>query len=214
LIDHLDFLNVGRQAWQYIPGQRRVKLTPDLAYDTPSPQSGGGFVMDEGGLFIGAQDRYDFKLVGKKEMLIPYNNFNFIDSNVCPESKRFLKGVINPDCFRFELHRVWVLEGNLKPGQRHVYPKRLFYFDEDVPSAGLADNFDASGKLYRTGFTSWTPWYETADQGSSGTYGVYDLATGTYAVAGDTSGVAGYAPSPPRPARDYAPDSLTGAGIR
>src|SRR5262245_52065181 len=26
-----------RKAWQYLPGQRRVKLAPDIAYDTPNP---------------------------------------------------------------------------------------------------------------------------------------------------------------------------------
>ncbi len=30
-----------RRAWQYLPGQRRVKQAPDLAYDTPNPGTAG-----------------------------------------------------------------------------------------------------------------------------------------------------------------------------
>ena len=58
----------GRRAWQYLPGQRRVKLAPDLAYDTPNPGTAGATTYDDAWVFNGAMDRYDFKLVGKKEM--------------------------------------------------------------------------------------------------------------------------------------------------
>ncbi len=213
IVDHMDSLNVGRRAWQYLPGQRRVKLSPDLQYDTPNPQAGGAAVMDEALLFLGAQDRYDFKLIGKKEMLIPYNTFNLIDQNVCPNEKRFSKNHVNPDCVRFELHRVWVVEANLKPGQRHVYPKRRFYFDEDMPGAGTAENFDASGNLYRVGFTYFTPWYETDDQGNADLYTTYDLSAGTYVVGSDSAGT-GYRPMERKPRRDFSDAGLTAAGVR
>ena len=34
-IDPLDIAEKGRSAWQYLPGQRRVKLAPEIAHDTP-----------------------------------------------------------------------------------------------------------------------------------------------------------------------------------
>ena len=59
----------GTRIWQYLPGQRRVKMSPDLAYDTPMPQSDGTQTMDDLRGFNGALDRFDFKLIGKREML-------------------------------------------------------------------------------------------------------------------------------------------------
>ena len=77
-------MDIGRRAWSYLPGMRRVKLAPDIAYDTPSPTGGGAGTVDEAAVFYGALDRYDFKLVGKKEMYIPYNTYRIRDRNVCP----------------------------------------------------------------------------------------------------------------------------------
>ena len=68
----------GRRAWQYLPGQRRVKLAPDIAYDTPNPGTAGASTYDDAWVFNGAMDRYDFKLVGKQEMLVPYNAFKLV----------------------------------------------------------------------------------------------------------------------------------------
>jgi hypothetical protein len=59
-----------RRAWLYLPGQRRVKLAPDISYDTPNPGTAGSATYDDSWIFNGAMDRYDFKLVGKKEMIV------------------------------------------------------------------------------------------------------------------------------------------------
>ena len=39
-------------------------------------------------------------------------------------------GHANPDFIRYELRRVWVVEGTLKEGFRHVYGKRVLFIDE------------------------------------------------------------------------------------
>ena len=52
-----------------------MRVAPDLAYDTPIVASGGVLVFDDSGLFWGGLDRFDFKLIGKKEMYIPYNTY-------------------------------------------------------------------------------------------------------------------------------------------
>ena len=129
LWDAVNPLKQGRRAWQYLPGQRRVKLAPDLAYDTPNPATAGASTWDDLSVFNGAMDRYNWKLVGKKEMIIPYGGYNVTYHK--PTADVTKPNHINPDLVRWELHRVWVVEATLKEGARHVYHKRIFYLDED-----------------------------------------------------------------------------------
>jgi len=136
------------QAWQYLVGQRRVRRAPIFAYDTPNYVSSGFTFVDETYLFIGNLDRYDWKLVGKKEMFVPYNTQRFhlkkVDEVLGPRH-------LNPDHLRWELHRVWMVEATLAPGKRHVMPKRRFYLDEDSWQALLSDGWDAGGQLWHVG---------------------------------------------------------------
>ena len=75
IIDSVNPLKQPRRAWLYLPGQRRTKLAPDLAYDTPNPGAAGAATYDDVSVFNGALDRYDWKLVGKKEMYVPYSSY-------------------------------------------------------------------------------------------------------------------------------------------
>ncbi len=136
------------QAWQYLVGQRRVRRAPTIAYDTPNFLSSGFSFVDESFLFIGNLDRYDWKLVGKKEMLVPYNTQRFHTKNV---NQVLGPRHLNPDHLRWELHRVWVVEATLAPGKRHAMPKRRFYLDEDTWQALLSDGWDARGQLWHVG---------------------------------------------------------------
>ena len=53
---------------------------------------------------------------------------------------------INPDLARYELHRVWVVEGKLKSGERHIYSRRVFYLDEDSWQIAVAEIYGAPPK--------------------------------------------------------------------
>lgn len=214
LVDYIDPIKNRRKVWQYLPGQRRVKLTPELAYDTPNPASGGAAVMDEATVFNGGLDRFDFRLVGKREMIIPYNAFKLFDEAACPESKRYLKGHPGPDCLRWELHRVWEVEATLKAGSRHVYAKRKFYFDEDQPEVGASDNYDAAGNLYRAVFGLYFPFYETADQGFGDGTITFDFQTGAYLVQADYARGYFRPAAKPQPARFFTGEALAGDGLR
>ncbi|MGH8354142.1 MAG: DUF1329 domain-containing protein [Pseudomonas sp.] len=176
--DYTDPMVSPRQAWQYLPGMRRVRRAPTIGYDTP--YGAGGFrVIDEDRLFNGAPDRYDWKLVGKQEMYIPYNNYQLDDPDLDQEKFLTTNGHLNPDYVRFELHRVWVLEANLKPGKRHVYGKRMFYLDEDSWAAVLGDNYDNKGQLWRTNTQTLVYAYEL--QAFHARVAVYhDLIAGSY----------------------------------
>ncbi|WP_028630388.1 DUF1329 domain-containing protein [Metapseudomonas resinovorans] len=176
--DFTDPLAKPRQAWQYLPGNRRVRRAPTVGYDTP--YGAGGFrVMDEDRLFNGAPDRYDWKLVGKKELYIPYNNYALDDPDMPASELTSGTGHINLDKVRFELHRVWVLEATLKPGKRHVYGKRVFYLDEDSWAAALGDNYDGKGQLWRT--NTQTSVYAYEIQAFHARVAIYqDLIAGSY----------------------------------
>ncbi len=64
-----------RAAWVYNPGQRRVRRAPNVAYDNPGTAADSLRTSDQFDMFNGAPDRYDWKLVGKKEIYIPYNSY-------------------------------------------------------------------------------------------------------------------------------------------
>jgi hypothetical protein len=115
-----------RSAWTYNPGQRRVRLAPNVAYDNPGTAADGLRTNDDFGMYNGATDRYNWKLVGKREMYMPYNSYRLSDPKL--KYADILKaGHINQDLARYELHRVWVVEATLKPGTSHIYTKRVFY---------------------------------------------------------------------------------------
>ena len=141
----VDSVDKPRQAWQYLSGQRRVRKGPTIGYDTPDDITGGQMGFDEAFIFWGPIDRYEWKLVGKKDIFIPYNNAKLY---AAPLDKQYGPVSLNPDLVRWELHRVWVVEADLVAGKRHNMPKRRFYLDEDTWGAVLADGYDAHGTLW------------------------------------------------------------------
>lgn len=214
VVDNIDMQDKGRRAYSYLPGMRRVKLAPDIAYDTPSPTGGGAGTVDEAAVFYGSLDRYDFKLVGKREMYIPYNNYRIRDRNACPAAVAMkTKNHLNPDCVRWELHRVWEVKATLKAGKRHVYPTRTIFWDEDLPGVGISDNYDSAGQIYRVSHSLPISFYETYGH-STDEWVTYDLATGNYARQQDVSGKGGWIPTPLQPDSFFSPEVLAGAGVR
>jgi hypothetical protein len=148
-----------RRAWIYNSGQRRVRRAPDLAYDNQQNGSDGLAVVDQYDGYNGRPDRYDWQLQGKRELLVPYNNYGIGDKRL-PYSAIVHKGSPNADLLRFELHRVWVVEARLKAGQNHVYPRRVFYLDEDSWSVLLSEAYDSRGQLWRVGLHSLVQYYD------------------------------------------------------
>ncbi|WP_153130646.1 DUF1329 domain-containing protein [Dechloromonas hortensis] len=211
LIDPLDYTEKDRRAWQYLPGQRRVKVAPDLAHDTPNPGTGGTSTFDNVFLFNGSMDRYDFKLVGKKEMFVPYNAYKMAYNSTKDDllKPKFL----NPDLVRWELHRVWVVDASLREGKRHIYSKRTFYIDEDSWTIVASDEYDARGQLFRVGFAYPTQSYD-APAPWTDMHGLYDLIAGSYSLSGYTAETGGMRHGKPASERDWSPDALAGAGIR
>tara|TARA_R110001583_G_scaffold194676_1_gene366220 strand:- start:15436 stop:16803 length:1368 start_codon:yes stop_codon:yes gene_type:complete len=211
----MDFVNSDkhpRRAWQYLPGQRRVKLAPSISYDTPNPGTAGMSTYDDTWTFNGAMDRFNFKLIGKKELIVPYNSYKLVYES---KGEDVIQGKhLNPDAVRWELHRVWVVEATLKPGKRHIYSKRIFYVDEDSWVALTSDQYDARDQLYRAGFSFYTTSYEIPAP-QMDTMVVYDFVAGSYSLTGANTGpYGGNVQVPMLPDRDWSPDALAGAGVR
>lgn len=137
-----------RTAWSYNTGTRRVRLAPGYGYDQPLGGSNGLMTIDEDRLFNGAPDRYDWKLIGKQEIIIPANAYKVHGKDVSYEQLLTVNHP-NPEYLRYELRRVWVLEATVKPGSRHVYGKRRLFIDEDTWHTVMADNYDTRGKLWK-----------------------------------------------------------------
>ncbi|MET1077307.1 MAG: DUF1329 domain-containing protein [Pseudomonas sp.] len=155
----LDQVREPRQAWGYNPGQRRVRRAPTLAYDTPIEASDGLRTADDTDLYNGAPDRYDWTLLGKKEIYIPYNNYR-ISSAELTYDQVLTPGHVNPAHTRYELHRVWVVDGKLKPGARHIYSRRTLFLDEDSWGAAVVDQYDGRGELWRVSMAYLKTFYE------------------------------------------------------
>jgi hypothetical protein len=210
--DSANPLKQGRRAWLYLPGQRRVRLAPDVAYDTPNPGTAGASTYDDGALFNGAMDRYDFKLVGKKEMIVPYSNYKL--TYFAKPAEVTTPNHLNPDAVRWELHRVWVVEATLKPGKRHIYARRTFYLDEDTWVAVATDAFDARGQLFRSGFSLSTFSYDVPAMFNE-TQVFYDFTGGLYSVLGLIGEYHGIKYMTEMPAETFwSPEQLAGTGVR
>lgn len=142
----LDQVHSPRKSWIYMPGQRRVRRTPDLAYDTADIDSNGIRTVDQVDMFNGAPDFYDWTLVGKQEKYVPYNAYKVHDGELSVDDIVGPKH-ITPELLRFELHRVWVIEANLRVGMSHIYTKRRYYVDEDTWQILIAEEYVEDGLL-------------------------------------------------------------------
>ncbi len=192
-------------AWRYLPGEGRVRRGPSLSYDTPDPSASGYQTLDEYYVFFGGPDRYDFKLLGKKEMIVPYNNNRLptlaVETVLQP-------GHADPGALRYELHRVWVVEGTLAPGKSHIAPKRRLYIDEDTWFAVYSDSWDEDGRLWKFGHGTM---YVVPDLPAVilGSQIVYDLILGGYVYSFAFNGEAvHYKLTPPHNAAALAPEAL------
>lgn len=200
----------GTQAWQYFAGQRRVRRAPSAAFDTPNFVESGQSMFDEINMFSGSPEKYDWKLVGKKEMVIPYNN-----NKVTLVKNEELIGpyFANPDHVRHELHRVWVLEGTLASGKRHAAPKIRVYVDEDNWAAVLVDKWDAKGQLWR--FLEQLQLVMPEFPGTMQmTQFTYDLLSGTYAAAQVPVNGKNISKAPQHDMSFWSPEALAGRGTR
>jgi len=186
----LDQIRSPRLAWRYDSGSRRLRRSPNLAYETDLPNSSSLRTVDQKDMYNGAPNQYDWELKGKREMFMPYNAYRLHEEGVRPDDV-IRAGHINQQLARYELHRVWVVEATLRTGISHVYARRVFYIDEDSWQILASEEYDANGDLWRVSeahnisFYSEPVFWTTMEM-------TYDLKSERYYIDGLDDGFAAY----------------------
>ncbi|WP_303879498.1 DUF1329 domain-containing protein [Stutzerimonas kunmingensis] len=210
--DSLDQVKEPRQAWIYNAGQRRVRRAPQVAYDGPGTASDGMRTTDNFDMFSGAPDRYDWKLIGKKELYIPYNSYEIASSELKYDDV-IKAGHVNQDLARYELHRVWEIEATLKSGERNIYAKRRFFVDEDSWTIVQSELYDGRGQLWRVGEAHSLQYYQHKVPAYA-FEALYDIISGRYIAIGMSNEEKPHEYGYRASARDFTPAALRNAGVR
>ncbi|MBO6851517.1 MAG: DUF1329 domain-containing protein [Marinobacter sp.] len=186
----LDQIRSPRLAWRYDAGSRRLRRSPNLAYETDLPNSSSLRSVDQKDMYNGAPNQYDWELKGKREVFVPYNAYRLHEEGVRPDDV-IRAGHINQELARYELHRAWVVEARLRTGISHIYSRRVFYVDEDSWQILASEEYDAEGKLWRVSeahnisFYSEPVFWTTMEI-------TYDLKSGRYYIDGLDDGFSAY----------------------
>jgi hypothetical protein len=198
-------------AWRLLPGEHRVRKAPGISYDVPDIDAAGYLSLDEYYLFFGGLDHYSFKIMGKKEMVVPYNNNRLY---TLPAGEILGHDHPNPSDLRYELHRVWVVDGTILPGKHDIVAHRRLYLDEDTWLAVYSDAWDEKGKLWKFGQGTM---YLMPDVPAviTGSQFDYDFELGGYAYSFAFDAAApGYKVTAPHPASLFSPESLSARSVR
>lgn len=202
-----------RKAWLYNPGQRRVRRAPNVAFDNPGTAADGLRTSDDLDLYNGSPERYNWELVGKREIYVPYNAYK-LHSDKLEYSDIIRPLHINQEHARYELHRVWVVDATLKDGIRHVYKRRTFYIDEDSWQILGEDIYDNRDQIWRVAEGHAINYYDVPTLWT--TLDVYtDLQVGRYLALGlnnEQSKTYEFVDTLKRD--DFSPNALRRAGTR
>ena len=208
----LDQNKENRSAWLYNPGQRRVRRAPNVAFDNPKEGGDGLTTSDTVDMYNGSPERYNWELVGKKEIYVPYNSY-LLNSDKLKYKEILTPLHLNPDYLRYELHRVWVVEATLKEGMRHIYKKRTFYIDEDSWQILAMDQYDNRDQLWRVSEGHCINYYEVPTFWSA-VEAHYDLQSGRYIAINLTNEQAPYNFDVKFDAKEFTPADLRRSGKR
>lgn len=200
-----------RARWVFLPQALDTRRQPSYEYDTYEPATGGLRTADQNDGWNGSPDRYDWKLIGKRELLIGYNGYRLADRTL-----RYADIIrprnVDPDLLRYERHRVWVVEATAR--KAHRYHRRIFYVDEDTWQVAQEEVFNKEGRLFRFGdhqmmqfYDVQAPWYAATIH--------HDLMSASYLV----TYLSNQEPFPTRwgfkgRLSDYLPGNLRSMGLR
>ncbi len=207
----LDFNQQSTQAWQYQPGIRRVRKAPEVGFDYPVPPAGLRTSDGDSG-FNGSPEYFNWKLIGRKEIYVPYNNFKINDPALSYKELTTLN-TLNPEYVRYELHRVWLIEGTVKDGYRHIYKRRVLYADEDGWRTLAADAWDNQDEMFHV---TAILWFYSQESGAwhRGVSLYHDLSSGAYEATYlvNQSGDKWWRLNQPMNPRDFSPQAAARAG--
>lgn len=206
----LDQVLAIRKAWRFNRGERRVRRLPMLAYDTLQPDTNGMATADVVDSYNGAPNRYEWKLLGKQEMIVPYNSYAVHQQGI-PYETTLQRNTLNPKLLRYELHRVWVVEADLRKGFSHPYAKRRFYIDEDSWQILAVDLYNKDGELSGLQESHPISYYDVPMFGST-LETIYDFKGERYFVDGLDNNEPMYNFNADLTPRDFTPQALRRSG--
>ena len=179
----VDFVQDKRRGWLYRPGERKVKRVIGAEYDSLIPASEGMRSNDSYNILNGGGALYDFEMLDRQEKIVAYNTFRLASHDI--QYKDVLhKKHLNPDVIRYELHRIWGIEGKLKPGKHHILAsRRRMYFDEDSWAGVAAEMYGGDDKLTRIQEAHIFNYYDQPLCNIASDV-IYDVAGGRYHVVG------------------------------
>jgi len=201
------------RTWFYRPQQRRVLRAARVAFDNPATTPDDLRSADQFDMYNGSPQHYDWKLLGKQEMYVPYNAYA-LQSEKIRYWDLLHRGHINQDYARYELHRVWVVDATLKAGANDLYPRRTLYLDEDSWQILVVDCYGPRGELYRVQEGHVINYYDVPTIWTDLEL-VMDLADGRYLALGlQSQQPRSYDFSLKRSAADFQPYVLEQRGVR
>jgi hypothetical protein len=206
VLEPIDQTEAPRKSWTYNRNLRRILRAPYIANAYPATDTDNLRTVDEFDMFNGSPEEYDWELKGKQELYIPYNAYR-IHAQDLDYDDVVMQNHINPQLARYELHRVWVVEGTLKPGLKHIYGRRVLYVDEDSWQIAVADNYDLDGKLWRTSEAHALNYYAVPVLWSTLEV-YYDLEQQRYLVSGLDNRRNPYRFSDSADPREFSPNAL------
>ncbi len=146
--ESLDLVARESDVFAYSAARHRVRHAPNLAFDAPRTGSAGAHFVDEFDMFSGSPLSFAWRLIGKRELFVPYNAYRLHSGEL---TEAAITGPLHLDqaLARYERHRVWVVEGARRNGVAHRVAMRRFYLDEDSWQILLAESYDDGGRLVR-----------------------------------------------------------------
>jgi len=207
----IDPAQEARTRWVFTPQTLETRRLPSYDYDTVEPYTKGMRTADQNDGWNGSPDRFDWKLIGKRELLIGYNAYKLANRAI-PYAAILRPHNLDPDLLRYERHRVWVVEATQR--KPHQYYRRIFYVDEDTWQVAQEEVYNQKGQLWRFGdhhmiqyYDVQVPWYAATIH--------HTLGAGAYIVTYLSN-------QEPFPTRwgfkgrlvDYLPTSISAQGLR
>lgn len=180
--DSLDAEAAPTMAWRRAPELRAVRPERSFGFDGPGMLGDDLRFDDQQDAFFGSPERYTWRIVARREMVVPYNSYRLHGGR--RQLREILRpGHLDPSLVRHELHRVWVVEATLKPKAIHRHKRRTFYIDEDSWQVLVTDLYDRNDRLWRAQEIHTLMAYDRAVL-MPAVEAFYDLESGRYLVQG------------------------------
>ena len=124
--------------------QAHAQKALDEAFDRQNSDAKGAAYIDRDASFCSEPSQYEWKYVGKREMLVPFTSNakpSDVDDTGAPAN------IPRPGSLRWELHPVWIVEGHLHRGESNVLALRRFYIDIESWEILLGEGYDYAGTM-------------------------------------------------------------------